>query len=154
MRIRKIISLNDLRNINILPRPIVLVPMAADLLHHGHIRILKKSSHLGSVVVGLMTDKALKKYKGNPFLKFEYRKEILKEIKLISYIIPIHKLNFVDISRVIKPDYFVHGTDWRRGVQKNVRKEIMTCIKEWQGKVIEFPYSKGISSTKLKKKQQ
>ena len=153
MRIRKIISLSDLRNINILPRPIVLVPMAADLLHHGHIRILKKSSHLGSVVVGLMTDKSLKKYKGNPFLKFEYRKEILKEINLISYIIPIHKLNYVDISRVIKPDYFVHGTDWRRGVQKNARKEIMSCIKEWQRKVIEFPYSKGISSTKLKKKQ-
>ena len=84
MRIRKIISLNDLRNINILPRPIVLVPMAADLLHHGHIRILKKSSHLGSVVVWLMTDKSLKKYKGNPFLKFEYRKEILKEATEVS----------------------------------------------------------------------
>ena len=68
------ISKKDYENIKLLLRPLVFVPMAADLLHHGHIRILKKSSKLGTLVVGLMTDKGLKSYKGNPLIKYNYRR--------------------------------------------------------------------------------
>ena len=70
-------------NIKLLLRPLVFVPMAIDLLHHGHIKILKKSSELGTVIVGLMTDKGLINYKGPPLIKYKYRKDYILKIQFL-----------------------------------------------------------------------
>ena len=51
-----------------------MVDMSATLIHHGHVRLLKKASELGQVTVGLLTDKAVAKYKRVPFFTFEQRK--------------------------------------------------------------------------------
>ena len=125
LKIKKIISKKDLTNISFLKKPIVFVPMALDLLHYGHIRILKKSKKLGTVVVGLMTDKGLKSYKRNPIFTYKLRKEILEEIKSVDYIIPLNGIIYSEISKLIKPDYFVHGTDWKKGNQKYERKKLI-----------------------------
>ena len=148
--IKKIISQRDIEKIKLILKPIVFVPMAADLLHHGHIRILRKSSKLGSVIVGLMTDSGLKKYKGTPVINYKQRKEIILELKSVNCVIPLDGLLYVEIAEIIKPKYFVHGKDWRKGHQKEVRKKLIKTVRQWNGKVIEFPYTKGISSSKLK----
>ena len=139
----------SLKNIK---KPIVFVPMAADILHHGHINILLKAKKLGSVVVGLMTDKGIFKYKKRkPILNYQERKQILEQIKCIKKIIPLNGLLYVEYAIRYKFDYFVHGDDWKKNIQTKVRSKLIKTMKEWNGKVVEYPYTKDISSTKLRK---
>jgi len=128
---------------------IVYLPMAADLIHNGHINIIKKASELGKVIVGLLTDKAIAKYKRVPFLTFEQRKFIAQNIVGVHKVIPQEDDDYVSIIRKLKPDYFVHGDDWKQGPQKNKRKRVLEAMKEWGGRVIEPEYTKDVSSTKL-----
>mgnify|MGYP001157427374 FL=1 len=127
----------------------VYVPMAADLIHNGHINIIKKASELGQVTIGLLTDKAVAKYKRVPFLTFKQRKFVAENIVGVHKVIQQEDDDYVSIIRKMKPDYFVHGDDWKEGPQKNKRKRVLEVMKEWGGKVIEPEYTKDISSTKL-----
>ena len=145
------ISKKNLKNIKKIKRPIVFLPMAVDFLHHGHIRIIKKASRYGSIIVGLMTDSGLKSYKGNPVLNFRQRKEIISQIKNVDYIIPLNGLIYCQIAEKLKVDFFVHGSDWKKGPQRKERQKLINSIKKWRGKVIDIPYTKSISSSKIKK---
>ena len=152
METNKIISKKDSENIKLLLRPLVFVPMAIDLLHHGHIKILNKSSKLGTVIVGLITDEGLISYKGPPLIKYKYRKQIINEIKAVDYVIPLNGLLHLEICEIIKPDYLVHGSDWKKGPQNKIRIKLIKNMHKWGGKVKEFKYTKNISSAILKRK--
>ena len=128
---------------------IVYVPMAVDLVHVGHINIIKTAQEYGRVVVGLLTDKAISNYKRVPFLDYEQRKTIIENIKGVSEIVSQEEDDYVPILRRLKPDYFVHGDDWKEGIQKEKRKRVIEVMKEWGGEIIESPYTSGISSTQL-----
>jgi len=129
----------------------VYVALSADLLHHGHINILKKAAELGDTTVGLLTDKAIAKYKRLPFLTYEQRKKIVENIKGVKKVLPQETLDYVQNLRKIKPDYVVHGDDWKTGVQKTTREKVIKALKEWNGKLVEVPYTKDISSTSIAK---
>lgn len=128
---------------------IVYVPMAVDLIHVGHINIIKKAQKYGKVIVGLLTDKAISNYKRVPFLDYEQRKTIIENIKGVSEIVSQEEDDYVSILKKLKPDYFVHGNDWKEGIQKEKRNRVIEVMKEWGGEVIEPPYTSGISSTLL-----
>jgi len=127
----------------------VYVAMAADLIHPGHLNIIKKARELGEVTLGLVTDKAIASYKRLPFMSFNQRKIIMENIKGIKEVISQETLDYVPNLRKIKPDYVVHGDDWRTGVQKETRQRVIEALKEWGGQLVEVPYTQGISSTKL-----
>jgi phosphoenolpyruvate phosphomutase len=127
----------------------VYVGMSADLLHPGHINILKKASLLGEVIVGVLTDKAIASYKRVPFMSFEQRIEIMENIKGVSKVIPQHTLDYRDNLNLIKPDIVLHGDDWREGIQINIRQQVIDTLSEWGGELVEVEYTKGVSSTKL-----
>ncbi len=145
------ISKKNLKLIKNLKKPIVLVPMAGDIIHHGHIRILKKSKKLGSVIVGLMTDLGLKSYKGSPLMSYKYRKEIISHLISVDLVIPLNGLEYVELCKIIRPNFFVHGSDWRSGPQKNVRDQLIKNQNNLKLNVKEFLYTRGISSSNLKK---
>ena len=149
--IKEIISKKNLNSILLLKKPLVLVPMAADIIHYGHIRLIKRSYKYGTVIIALMTDKGLATYKTKPVFTYLQRKEIVSSIKYVSYILPINGLKYLELAEKLKVDFFIHGTDWRKGPQKNVRKKLINKIKEWNGRVVEIPYTKNISSSKIKK---
>ena len=125
--------------------------MSADILHKGHINILKKASSLGDVYVGLLTDQAIASYKNIPYLDYEQRKVILENIKYVKKVIPQFTLDYVENLNKIKPEYVVHGDDWKSGVQKETRKRVVNALKKWSGKLIEPKYTQNISSTLIKK---
>jgi phosphoenolpyruvate phosphomutase / 2-hydroxyethylphosphonate cytidylyltransferase len=127
----------------------VYVVMSADLIHPGHINILKKASLLGEVIVGVLTDKAIASYKRVPFMRFEQRIEIMENIKGVSKVIPQHTLDYRDNLNLIKPDIVVHGDDWREGIQIKTRQQVIDTLSEWGGELVEVEYTKGISSTQL-----
>ncbi|ARJ49226.1 phosphoenolpyruvate mutase [Candidatus Pelagibacter sp. RS40] len=130
---------------------IVYVGLSADILHKGHINILKTASTYGDVIVGLLTDKAIASYKNIPFLDYEKRKVVIENIKYVKKVIPQTKLDYVENLNLIKPHYVVHGDDWKHGVQKKTRKRVIKVLKKWSGKLIEPKYTKNISSTSIKK---
>jgi phosphoenolpyruvate phosphomutase len=127
----------------------VYVGMSADLIHPGHLNIIKEAGKLGDVTIGLLTDKAIASYKRLPSLKYEQRKIVIENIKGVSEVVPQEELDYVPNLRKIRPDYVVHGDDWRKGVQQEVRQRVIDTLKEWGGELHEVPYTKGISSTQL-----
>jgi len=130
----------------------VYVGLAADILHKGHINILKKAYSYGDVYIGLLTDKAIASYKNIPYLDYEKRKIIVENIKYVKKVIPQNTLDYVKNLKIIKPDYVIHGDDWKSGVQKKTRERVIQILKKWSGKLIEPKYTKNISSTLIKKK--
>ncbi len=133
-------------------KKICYVGLSADILHEGHINILKIASKLGKVIVGLLTDEAIASYKNIPYLNFKERKIILQNIKYVSKVIPQQTLDYVENLERIKPNFVVHGDDWKKGVQKKTRTRVVRVLKKWSGKLIEPKYTKNISSTIIKNK--
>ena len=129
----------------------VYVGLSADILHKGHINILKIANFYGKVCVGLLTDQAIASYKNIPYLDYEKRKVVLENIKYVERVIPQNSLDYVKNLKLIKPDYVVHGDDWKTGVQKETRKRVIKTLKTWSGKLIEPKYTKNISSSLIKK---
>jgi len=132
----------------------VYVGMSADLIHHGHINILNHASQYGDVIVGVLTDKAIASYKRLPALTYHQRKAIIENFKHVKEVVPQETLDYVENLRLIKPDYVVHGDDWKEGVQTETRQRVIEALQEWGGQLIEIPYTEGISSTKLHKTLQ
>jgi len=133
-------------------KKIVYVGLAADILHEGHINILHQASKLGKVIVGLLTDQAISTYKKIPLLDYKQREIVLKNLKLVSKVIPQKKLDYVDNLNQVRPDFVVHGDDWKKGVQKKTRERVIKTLKKWGGKLIEPRYTKNISSSLIKSK--
>ena len=132
-------------------KKIVYVGLSADILHKGHINILKTASSYGEVCVGLLTDQAIASYKNIPYLDYKKRKVVIENIKYVKKVIPQKTLDYVENLNIVKPDYVVHGDDWRIGVQKKTRERVIKTLKKWSGKLIEPNYTKNISSTSIKK---
>ena len=130
-------------------RKIVYVGMVGDFLHHGHINIIEEARKLGEVTIGILTDEAAASYKRKPIFTFEQRKKIIENIKGVTSVIPQNSLNYIPNLKKIKPNYVVHGDDWKSGVQKNEREKIINYLKEINGTLIEIPYTPGISSTNI-----
>ena len=132
----------------------VYVAMGVDVLHHGHINILETASKFGEVTVGLMTDKAIASYKRLPLLSYDQRKKIIENIKGVNNVIPQDTLDYSSNIKNLKPDFVVHGTDWRTGVQKETRRRVIETLNEWGGKIVEPEYTKDVSATQIIDKMQ
>ena len=130
----------------------VYVGLSVDIIHEGHINILKTACKYGDVIVGLLTDEAIASYKNIPYLNYDRRKVIVQNIKYVKKVIPQKTLSYVANLNLIKPDFVVHGDDWKKGVQKQTRLDVIKTLKKWSGKLIEPKYTKNISSTIIKNK--
>ena len=127
----------------------VYVGMSADFLHHGHINLINEAAKLGELTVGLLTDKAVASYKRLPYLTYGERKAVVEALKGVKKVIPQETLDYRPNLERLKPDIVVHGDDWKNGVQSVVRQQVIDKLADWSGKLVEIPYTKGISSTKI-----
>lgn len=127
----------------------VYVGMSADLVHPGHINIINRAAELGSVTVGLLTDQAIASYKRVPMMEWKLRAEVIGALRDVDSIVPQETLDYIPNLRKYRPDFVVHGDDWRSGVQSQVRQAVIETLNEWGGELVEIPYTEGISSTKL-----
>lgn len=127
----------------------VYVAMSGDLIHHGHMNIINKASELGVVTIGLHTDEAVASYWRVPYLSYEERKGILENIKGVTRIVPQDQFDQVPNLLKYKPDYVVHGDDWKIGPHSAQRTKVIEVLKQWNGELIEVPYTKGVSLDKI-----
>ncbi len=123
----------------------VYIAISADILHHGHINLIKKASEYGDLTVGVLTDEAIATYKRLPVLSYENRCEVIKNIVGVKEIIPQETLDYTENLNQLKPDYVFHGDDWKEGSQSLIRKNVIDTLKGWGGELIEIPYTKDVS---------
>ena len=129
----------------------VYVAMSADIIHPGHLNIIKEASKLGDVTVGVLTDAAIASYKRLPYMTYEQRSAVVRALKGVVEVIPQEQLDYIPNLLKLKPDFVVHGTDWRKGVQAKTRQRVIDTLATWGGKLVEPEYTEGISSTQLNK---
>lgn len=127
----------------------VYIAVSADILHHGHINLIKKASEYGNLIVGVLTDEAVATYKRFPVLDYEQRIFIIKNIEGVSDVVPQNTLDYTDNLKKYKPDFVFHGDDWKEGVQSQIRQNVINTLKEWGGELIEIPYTEDISIDKI-----
>ncbi len=128
---------------------IVYIGLSADSIHHGHMKLLEKARMYGDILIGLHTDKAVAETKRLPYLNYEQRKKILQNFKGVKKIVPQEDNDYSPNIKKYKPDFMVHGDDWKKGYESNFRKNCIKELKKYGGKLIEIPYTKGISSASL-----
>ena len=129
---------------------IVYVALSLDIIHHGHINIIKKASSFGKLVVGLITDKAIASNKRIPLLDYDSRKKILENIRGVYKIVPQKEWSYNINILKYKPDIFVHGDDWNLSESgKKQKLETLKALKKINSKLIEIPHTKNINSINL-----
>ncbi len=128
----------------------VYVSLIADLIHAGHINILKEASKLGEVTVGLLTLKACGELNDIPYLDYNQRKEVLENLSMVSTVIPQETASYKENLETLKPDFVVHGDDWLTTNQRKYRDEVVETLKAWGGELMEIPYSHNINDLHIK----
>jgi len=127
----------------------VYLGMVGDIMHPGLINIINEGAKYGDVMIGLFTDKAIATHSRLPYLTYEQRKNVIENIKGVSSIVPQDEWSYVPNLLKYKPDYIIHGDDWQYNSMKYIRDEVFKVMESLGGEVIEIPYTKGISSSKL-----
>lgn len=128
----------------------VYLGMIGDIIHPGLINIINEGAKYGDVMVGLYTDKAIATHKRLPYLSYDQRKQVIANIRGVCSIVPQDDWSYVPNLLKYKPDYIIHGDDWIYGADKYIRDEVFKVMENLGGKVIEIPYTKGISASGLK----
>eukprot|EP00747_Dinoflagellata_sp_TGD_P210037 gnl/TRDRNA2_/TRDRNA2_83373_c0_seq1.p1 gnl/TRDRNA2_/TRDRNA2_83373_c0~~gnl/TRDRNA2_/TRDRNA2_83373_c0_seq1.p1 ORF type:complete len:438 (+),score=46.31 gnl/TRDRNA2_/TRDRNA2_83373_c0_seq1:64-1377(+) len=134
--------------------PTVFVPMAADLIHAGHINILKISKQYGHVIVGLISDEGMATYKRSPILPYEQRAALLQCFEQVDEVIQLDGVDYTKPLLALKPDFMVHGSDWAdpSSPQFQARADSIQVMQSWNGQVIEPAYTEGVSTTQIIKR--
>ena len=127
----------------------VYLGMIADIMHPGLINIINEGAKYGDVIIGLFTDKAIATHKRLPYLTYEQREIVIRSIHGVSDVVPQDDWSYVPNLMKYKPDFIIHGDDWLEGPDKYIRDEVFKVMESIGGKVIEIPYTKGITSSGL-----
>lgn len=129
----------------------VYMCFSADMLHSGHMAIIKKAQTLGRLTIGVLSDEAVASYKRFPLIPFEERKSLIENISGVERVVEQKTLSYADILRRLKPDYVVHGDDWVDGFQRPIRDEVVSVLAEYGGELVEFPYSRDAKYDELER---
>ncbi len=129
----------------------VYMCFSTDMIHSGHVAIIKKASMLGKLIIGVLSDEAVASYKRFPLMPFEERKTLVENINGVYKVIEQKQLSYAENLREIKPDYVVHGDDWKEGFQKPIREEVISVLAEFGGELVEYPYSKDLKYAELER---
>lgn len=123
-------------------RKTVYISVSSDILHYGHIQIMKKAAQLGELIVGVLTDEVVAQYRRPSLVPFERRVEMFQELSFVSKIVKKDTLSYLPIFQEYHPDIIVHGDEWRTGSKASVRAEVVRLLETYGGELIEFPYTR------------
>ncbi len=127
----------------------VYVGITGDIIHPGIINIITEGAKYGELTVGLLTDSAIVSHKRLPYLSYDQRKQVIENIKGVSRVVPQETWSYIPNLKKYRPDIMIHGDDWKTNYLSKMREECFTTIKDWNGEIVEIPYTQGINSTAL-----
>ena len=119
----------------------VYMCFSADVLHSGHMAIIRKAARLGKLTIGVLSDEAVASYKRFPILPAEERMALFANIRGVDRVVEQRTLSYRETLLELRPDIVVHGDNWRQGFQRELRREVMDTLESYGGKLVEFPYS-------------
>lgn len=120
---------------------LVYMCFSTDILHGGHMALIKKASRLGRLVVGVLSDEATVSYKRYPLVPYAERKALFENISGVYRVVEQKELSYRENLEALKPDIVVHGDDWVEGFQKPIRAEVLEVLAAYGGRLVEFPYA-------------
>ena len=130
----------------------VYMCFSTDILHSGHIAIIKKARRLGRLIIGLLSDEAVVSFKRYPLVPYSERLSMFENIAGVYKVVEQKSLSYKDNLLEYRPDFVVHGDDWKSGFQKPVRDEVISILEGYGGKLVEFPYSVNEKYSELEKR--
>lgn len=130
----------------------VYMCFSTDIIHSGHIAIINKAKRYGKLMIGLLTDEAIVSYKRYPLVPYSERKSMFENIVGVYRVVEQDKLSYKENLEKYKPDYVVHGDDWKLGFQQPIREEVISVLNTYGGMLIEFPYSVNETYDELEKR--
>lgn len=119
----------------------VYMSFSTDIIHGGHIAIIKKAQKLGKLIVGVLSDEAVMSYKRLPLVPASERKIMFENLSGVYRVVDQNSLSYKENLEKYHPDYVVHGDDWCQGFQKSIRDEVVSVLASYGGKLVEYPYS-------------
>lgn len=120
----------------------VYMCFSTDMIHSGHIAIIRKAEKLGKLIIGVLSDEAVITYKRFPLMPFEERKTMFENIAGVYMVVKQKSLSYKENLETFHPTYVVHGDDWQTGIQKPIRDEVCSVLASYGGQLVEYPYSK------------
>ena len=132
----------------------VYMCFSTDLIHSGHINIIKKAQTLGDLTIGVLSDEAVASFKRYPLMPFNERKVLFENIAGVTRVVEQKELSYKKILNELKPSIVVHGDDWKEGFQKPIRDEVVEILNSYGGELIEFPYNKEEKYGELEKQMR
>ena len=131
---------------------IVYMCFSTDMIHSGHISIIKKALRLGKLMIGVLSDEAVASYKRFPLLPYAERKIMFENISGVDRVVEQKTLSYKENLEKYRPTIVVHGDDWISGIQKPVRDEVLSVLASYGGKLVEYPYSYNKKYDELEKR--
>lgn len=119
----------------------VYMCFSTDIIHGGHISIIRKASKLGKLIIGVLSDDAVLSYKRFPLVPASERKELFASIAGVYKVVDQNTLSYKENLETYRPDIVVHGDDWCTGFQKPIRDEVISVLDTYGGQLVEYPYS-------------
>ena len=119
----------------------VYMCFSTDIIHGGHIAIIRKAQKLGKLIIGVLSDDAVASYKRFPLVPASERKLIFENVAGVYKVVEQESLSYRENLEKYKPSIVVHGDDWCQGFQKPIRDEVTSILASYGGRLVEYPYS-------------
>lgn len=127
----------------------VYMLFATDVIHEGHINVVKEAKKYGKVIGGVLCDAAMIRFNRFPTVSFDERVSMVKDIPEVDEVIVQNETLYENTLRKIKPDYVIHGDNWCEGPEKAIRDNAIKVMNELGGEVIEVPYTRNENVKKI-----
>ena len=127
----------------------VYMLFATDVIHEGHINVVKEAKKYGKVIGGVLCDAAMIRFNRFPTASFDERVRMVKDIPEVDEVIVQNETLYENTLRKIKPDYVIHGDNWCEGPEKAIRDNAIRVMNELGGEVIEVPYTRNENVKKI-----
>ncbi|MCM1089554.1 MAG: phosphoenolpyruvate mutase [Butyrivibrio sp.] len=114
---------------------------STDIIHEGHINLIRQASKHGQVIVGVLSDEARIRYERFALVSFEERMRMVREIEGVSKVVVQEDVTYDKVIRTLRPDYVAHGDNWTKGPMKMVRDNVAALLAEYGGEILDIPYT-------------
>ena len=114
---------------------------STDVIHDGHLNIIERAKEYGQLTIGVLTDESMIKFDRFPTISFEERLNQIKSLNNVASVITQNTISYKDNLLKLKPDYVIHGDNWKYNEQASIRQEVIDILKDWNGQLIEIPYT-------------
>lgn len=120
-----------------------------DVIHDGHKNIIRVAQEYGEVIVGVLCDYQMIKYNRFPTISFQERIKMIKNMEGVSKVVVQNQIMYDEILEELRPEYVIHGDNWRSGPEKTIRNNVIFNLEKYGGKLIEVPYTWNDSVRKI-----